>query len=179
VALKIPAVVVTFVTGAALLVSACTSSPASPAHTSPTPSHSAAKSGYFKAGPRPCRLVTPQDIFTARKERMVNASQSQSTCSYMNASTTDSVSITTAKMSRRGAELAVASAARTAKGKVSHLRGFGDAAIAYLTVTKSRSTATCLFAKNGTFVFLVVGSRHARLLMQEAIALGGKAASRT
>ncbi len=110
---------------------------------------------------------------------MVNASESRSTCSYVNASTTDSVSITTAKMSRRGAELAVASAARTATGKVWHLRGFGDAAIAYLTVTKTRSTATCLFAKNGTFVFLVAGSPRARLLVQEAIALGREAASRT
>lgn len=176
---KIPTVVAAFIMGAALLVSACTSSSA---HTSPAPSTSskpAAKSGYFKAGPDPCRLVTPQDIFTARKERMAEASQSRSSCSYVNASTTDSVSITTAKMSRQGAELAVASAAHTAKGRVWHLRGFGGAAIAYLTVTKTRSTATCLFAKNGTFVFLVAGSPHVRLLTQEAITLGRKAASRT
>jgi hypothetical protein len=96
----------------------------------------------------------------------------------VNASTSDSISITTAKMSRKGAELAVASAARTAKEKVFHLRGFGGAAIAYLTMTKTRSTATCLFAKNGTFVFLVAGSPHARLLLQEAITLARKAASR-
>jgi hypothetical protein len=174
--LKIPTVVVTFMMGAALLVSACTSGSA---HTSPTPSNSATKPGSFEAGPDPCRLVTPQDIFRALKERMAKASRSRSTCSYVNESTTDSVSITTAKMSRRGGELAVASAAHTAKAKVRHLRGLGGAAISYLTVTTTRSAATCLFAKNGTFVFLVVGSPHKRLLMQEAIALARKVASRT
>jgi hypothetical protein len=174
--LRIPTVVVTFMMGAALLASACTSSSA---HTSPTPSKSAAKSGFFQAGPDPCRLVTPQDILTALKERMVKASGSRSTCRYVNAPKTDDVSITTAKMTPRGAEQAVASTASTVKVKVRHLRGLGDIAIAYLTTTKTRSAATCLFAKNGTFVFLVVGSPHARLLTQEAVALAEKAASRT
>jgi hypothetical protein len=170
---KVPAVVVTFVVGAVFMVSACSSSPG---HTSPTPHNSATQ--FFSAGPDPCRLVTPQDIFTALNERMAKTSRSRSTCSYVNSVTSGTVSITTAKMSPKGAEQAVASAARTAKAKVRYLHGFGDAAVSYLTITKTRSVATCLFAKNGTFVFLVVGSPHARSLMQEAIALGRKAASR-
>jgi hypothetical protein len=63
--------------------------------------------------------------------------------------------------------------------KVQHLRGVGDTAVAYLTTTKTRSVATCPLARNGTFVFLLVGSPNAGHLMQEAIALAQKAASRT
>ena len=78
-----------------------------------------------------------------------------------------------------GAELAVTGTAKTVKVKVRHVRGLGDIAIAYLTTTKTLSIATCLFAKNGTFVFLHVNSPHARRLTQEAIALAKTAASRT
>jgi len=96
----------------------------------------------------------------------------------MNTQTTDTVSITTARMTTpTGAEQAVASTARTVKVKVQHLRGVGDTAVAYLTTTNTRSVATCLFAKNGTFVFLLVGSPNAEHLMQQAIALAHQAAS--
>jgi hypothetical protein len=159
-------------------MSACTSSSKhSAAHTSPGPHNSATTSG-FQAGPDPCRLVNPHDIFTALNQHMTKSGGSRSTCSYMNAQTTDTVSITTAKMTTpTGAEQAVASTARTVKVKVQHLRGVGDTAVAYLTTTTTRSVATCLFAKNGTFVFLLVGSPNAGHLMQEAIALAHKAAS--
>ncbi len=159
-------------------MSACTSSSKhSAARASPTPHNSATKSG-FQAGPDPCRLVNPHDIFTALNQHMAKSGGSRSTCSYMNAQTTDTVSITTAKMTTpAGAEQAVAGTAHTVKVKVQHLRGVGDTAVAYLTTTKTRSVATCLFAKNGTFVFLLVGSPNAGHLMQEAIALAHKAAS--
>ena len=178
--MKIRTVIVTFAIGIALLVSACTSSSThSGTHASPTPHNSATKSG-FQAGPDPCRLVTPHDIFTALNQHMTKVSGSRSACSYLNTLTTDTVSITTAKMTTlTGAEQAVASSARTVKVKVQHLRGVGDTAVAYLTTTKTRSVATCLFAKNGTFVFLLVGSLNAGHLMQEAIALAHNAASRT
>jgi hypothetical protein len=176
--LRLPTVVGAFVVGAALLVSACTSSSThNSTHNSPTPSSSATRSG-FQAGPDPCRLVTPREIFTVLKERMVQASRSRSTCSYMNATTTDSVSISTANTTRVGAELAVTGTAHTVKVKVRHLRGLGDAAIAYLTTAKPRSIATCLFAKNGTIVFLNVGGPHPTPLMPGAIALAKTAASR-
>lgn len=176
--MKIRTVIVPFVIGIALFVSACTSSTAHRStHTSPTPHNSATESG-FQAGPEPCRLVTPDDIFTALNQHMTKSRGSRSTCSYLNNQTTDTVSVTTAKMTTpAGAEQAVSSTARTVKVKVQHLRGVGDAAVAYLTRTKTRSVATCLIAKNGTFVFLLVSSPNAGHLMQEAIALAHNAAS--
>jgi hypothetical protein len=159
-------------------MSACTSSSKHTAgHASPRPHNSATESG-FQAGPDPCRLVTPHDIFTALNQNMTKSAGSRSTCSYLNAQTTDTVSITTANMTTpTGAEQAVASTTRTVKVKVQHLRGVGDTAVAYLTTTKTRSVATCLIAKNGTFVFLLVSSPNAGHLMQEAIALAHDAAS--
>lgn len=111
---------------------------------------------------------------------MIKASGSRSTCSYVNAAATDDVTVTTATMtSRKTADKAVAGAARTAKANVRYLHGVGDSAVAYLTMTTTRSTATCLFAKNGRFVFLVIGSPHARLLMHDVISLAKTAAART
>ena len=177
--MRIRTVIVTLGIGMAALISACTSSSShSPPRASPSPHRSTTVSG-FQAGPDPCRLVTPQDIFTTLNQHMAEASRSRSTCSYANTPRTDSVSITTAKMTTASdAEQAVASTARTVKVKVEQLPGVGDTAVAYLTTTKTRSVATCLFAKNGTFVFLLVGSPNAVHLMQEAIALANKAASR-
>jgi Protein of unknown function (DUF3558) len=178
--LNIRTVIVTSVMGIALPLSACTSGTThSATHASTTPTNPATKTG-FQAGPDPCRLVTPQDIFTVLNQRMTKASGSHSTCSYVNARGTGHVSITTAKMrTPTGAEQALASIARTVKVKVHRLRGVGDTAVAYLTVAKTRSVATCLFTRNKTFVFLFLGSPHARHLMREAIALAQKAASRT
>jgi hypothetical protein len=96
----------------------------------------------------------------------------------VNARRTADVSITTAGMSSLAAEQAVTSTARTVKVKVTRLHGVGDAAVAYLTTTKTRSVATCLVARNGTFVFLLVGSPNARPLMREAISLAKQAARR-
>jgi hypothetical protein len=178
VTLKVRTVIVTFVMGIALFVSACTSSSThSATHASPTPHNPATTSG-FQAGSNPCRLVTAQDIFRALSQRMTEASRSRSTCSYVNASSTDHVTITTAKMTPAGAKQAVTGTAHTVKVKVHHLRGVGDTAVAYLTKSKNRSVATCLFARNGEFIFLLVGSQDARGLMPEAITLAKKAAGR-
>jgi hypothetical protein len=72
----------------------------------------------------------------------------------------------------------VTNTAGTVKGKVEHVGGIGDAAITYLTTSKKLSLATCLFAKNGTLVFLYVGAPHAHGLTQGATALARKAATR-
>lgn len=165
------------VIGAALLVSACTSSPASTsAHASRTPSSSATRPDYA-AGPDPCLLVTSQAIFTTLSERMVKASSTRSSCSYMNAHRTSNVSISTAQTTRTKAEQAVAGTAHTVKVKVHHPRGIGDTAIAYLTTSRTRSIATCLFAKNGTIVFLYAGGPRANHLLPEIIALARTVAS--
>jgi hypothetical protein len=71
----------------------------------------------------------------------------------------------------------VVGAAISAKLRVQHPRGIGDKAIAFLRRAKVRSTATCMFAKNGTLVIVLVGSRHARRLLPAAIALCRGAAS--
>ena len=159
-------------------MSACTSASTNRStHASPTPHNSANESG-FQAGPDPCRLITPHDIFAALNQYMIKSAGSRSTCSYSNAQTTDTVSVTTATMTTQGAEQAVASTASTVKVNVQHLGGVGDTAVAYLTTTTTRSIATCLIAKNGTFVFLLVSSPNTAHLMQEAIALAHKTASR-
>jgi hypothetical protein len=110
---------------------------------------------------------------------MAQASRSKSSCSYMNARRTDSVSISTATTTRAGAAAAVSGTARTVKVKVLHPSGIGDSAIAYLTTTKTRSIATCLFAKNGALVFLYVSRPNADHLMPGTIALAKAAASHT
>jgi hypothetical protein len=166
------------VVGAALLLSACTSSST---HGSTQPSPKPTKSvklGGFVAGPDPCRLLTSQDIVATLKEPMVTTSRSRSTCTYQNAAATETLTITTAKMTRTGAEQAVLGTGRTVKVKVQHLRGLGNTAIAYLNVAKGLSVATCLFAKNGTFVFLHVNRPHPAHLLQDAVALSRTAASR-
>jgi len=108
---------------------------------------------------------------------MVTTSRSRSTCTYQNAAATDTLQITTAKMSRAGAEQAVLSTGRTAKARIQHLHGMGDTAIAYLNITKGLSVASCLFAKNGTFVFLHIDRSHPAQLLQEAVALSRAAES--
>jgi len=108
---------------------------------------------------------------------MVTTSRSRSTCTYQNAAATDTLQITTAKMSRVGAKQAVLGIGRTAKARVQQLHGVGDTAIAYLKVTKGLSVATCLFAKNGTFVFLHIDRSHPAQLLQETVALSRTAAS--
>jgi hypothetical protein len=166
------------VVGAALLLSACSpGSTHSSTHPSPKPTQSA-KLGSYAAGPNPCALVTSHDIVTTLKERMVTTSRSRSTCTYQNAAATDTLTITTAKMTRTGAEQAVLGTSRTVKVKVQHLRGLGNTAIAYLNVAKGLSVATCLFAKNGTFVFLHINRSHPAHLLQDAVALSRTAASR-
>jgi hypothetical protein len=112
------------------------------------------------------------------KERMVTTSRSRSTCTYQNAAATDTLTITTAKMTRTGAEHAVLGTGRTVKVKVKHLHGVGDTAIAYLNIAKGLSVGTCLFAKNGTFVFLHIDRTHPAQLLQETVALSRAAASR-
>jgi hypothetical protein len=97
----------------------------------------------------------------------------------MNAPRTHSVSISTAKTTRAGAEAAVTGTARTVKVKVLHPSGIGDSAIAYLTRTKTRSIATILFAKNGALVFLYLSGPDANHLMPGTIALAKAAASHT
>jgi hypothetical protein len=154
------------VVGIALLMSACSSSS----------THTGTKSG-FQSGPDPCRLVTTQLIFVTLNERMAQTTRSKSSCSYMNRSRTKYVSISTAKSNRAGAEAAVTGTAETVKGRVLHLGGIGDRAIAYLTTTKKLSIGTCLFAKNGTLVFLYAGRPKANHLLSGVIALCKTAAS--
>ena len=174
---RVPAVIVTFAMGAVLIVSGCSSSTTSTHAPSPSASKSTAKPG-FQAGPNPCGLVTPPDILAALNEHMAKVSGSSSTCAYANSSATDHVSVTTAKTSRTGAEQMVSGTARTVKVKVQRLSGLGDTAVAYLTTTKTLSIATCLAAKNGIFIFINVSSPHASHIVQAAIALAKKAASR-
>ena len=177
---RIPAAILTFVIGSVLTVSACSSSTTTSTHTpSPSPSKSTPKHGGFQAGPDPCRLVTPPDILSTLNEHMAKVSGSASTCSYANASTTDRVSVTTAKTTVSGAEQMVSGTARTVKVKIQHVSGLGNTAVAYLTTTKTLSIATCLAAKNGIFIFINVSSPHASHILQAAIALAKKAASRT
>jgi hypothetical protein len=151
---------------------------ASSTSSSSTSSTSASNSG-FQAGADPCRLITSPAILTILKQRMAQVSRSKSSCSYMNGRRTENVSISTAKTTRAGAAAAVDGTAGTVKGKVLHLGGIGDSAIAYLTTTKTLSIATCLFAKHGSLVFLYVGSPSATHLMPSAIALAKVAASHT
>jgi hypothetical protein len=112
------------------------------------------------------------------KERMVTTSRSRSTCTYQNATAKDTLTITTAKMSPTGAEQAVLGTGRTVKVRVQHLHGVGDTAIAYLNVVKGLSVGTCLFAKNGTFVFLHIDRSHPAQLLRETVALSRTAARR-
>jgi hypothetical protein len=177
--LRIRTVTLTLAVGIALVVSACTSSSKHSAAPSQSPSGSAASKSGFPPGPDPCRLLTAREIRTATKVRMTKVSGSASTCSYENSATTDRVSITTAKMpSATAARQAVTGTAGTVKEKVQHLHGLGDTAVAYLTTTKSRSIATCLFAKNMNFVFVLAGSPDAKGLMHEVTALAQTAARR-
>jgi hypothetical protein len=97
----------------------------------------------------------------------------------MNAARTEHVSISTAKTTREGADAAVSGAARTVKAKVVHLGGIGDSAIGYLTKGKPLSIASCLFAKNGTLVFVYAGGRSTSRLMSGVIALARAAADHT
>jgi hypothetical protein len=122
--------------------------------------------------------VTSQDVLKVTKQRMVKTSGSKASCTYMNASTKDSVSISTATMTTAGAKAAVVSGAHTANVKVQHLHGVGDAAVSYLNVSKALSVATCLSAKNGSFVFLHIDSPHSANLAREAIALCKTAVNR-
>ena len=175
---RLPAAAGAFVIGATLLVSACgSSSKNTSTHASTTTSNSASQSA-LEAGPDPCRLVTPQVIFTTLKERMARVSRSKSSCNYATGGI-DHFSISTAKTTRAGAEAAVTSTASTVKGKVLHESGIGDNAIAYLVTTKTLSTAHCLFAKNGALVFLYVSSPKANHLTAGIVALAMAAASRT
>jgi hypothetical protein len=112
------------------------------------------------------------------KERMVTTSRTRSTCTYKNAAAKDTVTITTAKMTPTGAQQAVLGTSRTVKVKVQHLHGVGNTAIAYLNVAKGLSVGTCLFAKNGTFVFLHIDRSHPAQLLQETVALSKTAAGR-
>jgi hypothetical protein len=109
---------------------------------------------------------------------MVTTSRSRGTCTYQNAAATATVSISTAKMTQTAAEQAVLGNGRTVKVKVRHLKGVGDTAIAYLTVTKNLSIASCLFAKNGAFVFVHVNGLHPAHLLLDAVALSRTAARR-
>jgi hypothetical protein len=161
-----------------VVVSGCgSSSRSSSIHAPATTTNSSV--ARFQAGPDPCRLVTPQVILTTTAERMVRVSRSKSSCSYMNAARTDNVAISTAKTSRAGAEAAVSGTVGTVKARVQHLGGVGDSAVAYLTTTKSRSIATCLFTKNGTLVFVNVSGPQARGLVLRVTALAKAAAGRT
>ena len=166
------------VVGVALLLSACSSgSTHSSTPPSPKPTKSANERG-FAAGPDPCRLVTSHDIVVTLKERMVTTTRSRSTCTYQNATATNTLQVTTAKMTRTGARQAVLGVGHTANVKVQHLHGVGDTAIAFISVAKGVSVASCLFAKNGTFVFLHVDGPHPAHLLQDAVALSRTAASR-
>jgi hypothetical protein len=109
---------------------------------------------------------------------MARVSRSKSSCNYANGAI-DHSSISTAKTTRAAAEAAVTSTASTVKGKILHESGIGDNAIAYLMTTKTLSTAHCLFAKNGTLVFLYVSSPNANRLTAGVVALAKAAASRT
>ena len=71
------------------------------------------------------------------------------------------------------------STAGTVNGRVLHESGIGDNAIAYLVTTKTLRTAHCLFAKNGTLVFLYVSSPKANHLTAGILALAKAAASQT
>ena len=71
------------------------------------------------------------------------------------------------------------STAGTVNGRVLHESGIGDNAIAYLVTTKTLRTAHCLFAKNGTVVFLYVSSPKANHLTTGILALAKAAASQT
>ena len=167
-----------FVMGVVLLLTACgSSSSSSSTHTSSTTTTSSSQRTGFQAGPDPCRLVTSQVIVTGLNEQMAQVKRSKASCDYMNAAGTAGVSISTAKTTSAGAEAAVSSTARTTKAKVTHVSGVGNSAIAYLVTTKTLSIATCLFAKNGTLVFLNVSSPNANHLEPAAIALAKAAAS--
>lgn len=139
----------------------------------------AARSG-FAPGPDPCGLLSAHDILVVVHERMSRAGESGATCSYVNAQGNGDVSITTATMRTPAlAEHAVTSTARTVHGNVRRLHGIGDAAVAYLTSSRTRSVATVLFAKGRTFVFLYRGGTDPGPLMRQVVALAEKAASRS
>jgi hypothetical protein len=109
---------------------------------------------------------------------MARVSRSKSSCNYANGAF-DHFSISTAKTTRAGAEAAVTGTAGTVNGKVLHESGIGDNAIVYLVTTKTLRTAHCLFAKNGTLVFLYVSSPKANDLTAGIVALAKAAASQT
>jgi len=179
--LRLPTIVASLVVGAALLLSACTTGST---NTPPGPSRSAAPSSTagtpsIHAGPNPCRLITAHDISSVLKESVVKASGSRSTCSYVNGSTTDNVVITTSKSTQTIAKRTVDGSVHLAKVKVHHLSGIGNTAIAFLRKSKGRATATCMFAKSGTVVIVLISSPHAKHILPWAIALAKRAASVT
>ena len=157
--MRVPALLVASVVGAALMITACSSGSGSPQKSSAS-STSHPKSG-FAVGPNPCLLVTSGDIATSLNEQMVKENGSRSTCSYRNAATGDYLSVSTATTSKTAAEQAVNSAAATAGVPVHNLPGVGDAAVGYVTTTKTGSVATCVLAKNGTIVFMYGGGQNA------------------
>lgn len=176
---RLPAAVIALAMGAALFVSACTSSSTSSSATSSSSAKpSSTHQSGFQVGPNPCGLVTTQEILTAMNVRMTKTTASKSTCTYTGAKANSSVSVTTATMSPSGARKAVLGTAQAAKVKIQHLSGLGGTAVAYLTTAPNLNIATCLVAKNGTFLFLHADSPHPAHLIQSGIALCRTAASR-
>ena len=174
--LRVPAIFVASVIGAALTVTACSSGSGSANQSTTTTSTSHPKSG-FAAGPDACVLVTSQDILTALKEQMVKAGGTRGQCAYKNSATGDYFTISTASTTPSAAEHSVTSAAATAGAKVQHLPGVGDAAIAYQTTSSDGNVATSVIAKNGTIIFMYGGSK-ATSPLPGVIALASIAAKR-
>lgn len=164
----------------AILLAACNSGPSTATTTTvkSTTTTSTPRHVGFGTGPNPCTLVTAADVQATFRMHMTKVTETKSTCAYANRSSTDTISISTAKSTRGGAVAAVNSAAATAKAHVFHVRGIGQAAIAYVTTTKTRATANCVFAKAGVIAFIVVGSPSERSILHDVEQLATRAASR-
>ena len=170
---KLSAVVGGLVAGVAVLVSGCGSSAKNA--TSHTSTSSTSRGPALHAGQNPCLLVTAGRIDSTLKVHMTKIKSSKSSCTFTS-SNGGTLTISTSKTTPAGAEAAVNSAAHTAKGKVVHLNGVGDSAIAYITTAKNGSIATGLVAKNGTLIFVSLSGRTPDHLLAGAIALAKAAA---
>jgi len=161
--------VVACVLGATMLLTACSSPSPSPRRSQPPgqfPTNAA-----FTPGPDPCLLLTSRDVSTAMNELMVIGSKSKWTCTYVNAKTGDTVSISTAVTTPEKAGQAVTSAANAAKGQVVHLNEAGSSAVVSEKTTATGTIATSVLAKNGTVVIIFVGGKNATSLFLEVTAL--------
>ena len=122
-------------------------------------------------------MVTPSDISAVLGETMTKNSGTGPTCSYVNAATTDIVTVSTSQHTPEGARQAL-SGITSGGGAVVTPASVGDQAVLSTRSSVGQTSALCAFAKGGSVVVILVSGPKVGDSPKEAVALAQKAAGR-